>query len=88
MKAQAIGTGNEIVHQIKRDMQSQPIIPEVSTFRKRSARPGRSSTAVAAVVEAKRLAYGHLFNGAFATEISLIALGALLIAYYAIRTEA
>jgi superfamily II DNA or RNA helicase/DNA-binding XRE family transcriptional regulator len=27
---------------------------------------------VAAVAEAKRLAYGHLFNGAFATEISLI----------------
>jgi superfamily II DNA or RNA helicase len=28
--------------------------------------------AVAAVAEAKRLAYGHLFNGAFATETSLI----------------
>lgn len=31
-----------------------------------------SPAMVAAVAEAKRLGYGHLFNGAFATEISLI----------------
>jgi hypothetical protein len=31
-----------------------------------------SPRVVAAVAEAKRLAYGHLFNGAFATETSLI----------------